>query len=449
MKTLLYNALIVNEGESFNGFLVIDGENIATVGHGDAPGTETFDDNVVAVDCKGDMLLPGAIDSHVHFRDPGLTVKGDIESESRAAIAGGVTSYFDMPNTKPVTTTIEAWNEKMERAAKASVANYAFFLGATNDNLNTLLEADYNRIPGIKLFMGSSTGNMLVDSQGTLDNLFAQAPALIMVHAEDELTINEAKEKLKATYGDSPIPVELHSVMRPREACLKSTRHAIELAKRHDARLHVAHISTADELTLFSPVGLDGKKITAETCPHYLIYSNEDMKALGSRIKCNPAIKEPADRDSLLQAVENGVIDTIATDHAPHTLSDKEGDLFHAASGMPGVQFSLPLMLSIGLDPALVAKLMSHNVAKIFGIEKRGFLREGYKADIVRVNKLLIPHTISDTDVLSRCGWTPYRGLKSSYSIDSVWVNGCLAVKEGKLTGRSNAQPLTFKQSKQ
>lgn len=443
MKTLLFNASIVDDGSVAEGYLLIDGDEIAAVGHGDVPSGLKGAPGITSVDCGGDLLMPGAIDTHVHFREPGLTAKGDIGSESRAAVAGGVTSFLDMPNTKPATTTLPAWEWKMERAALTSAANYAFFLGATNDNAEVLLGADYTRVPGVKLFMGSSTGNMLVDRESTLQRLFAESPALIMVHAEDERIISDAGNALRAEYGDRPIPVDMHSRLRPREACVECTRHAVELAVRYGARLHVAHISTADELKFFTAGDIGEKRVTAETCPHYLIYSEDDMKRLGSRIKCNPAIKTAGDRDSLRHAVELGIIDTIATDHAPHLAEDKAGDLLHAASGMPGVQFSLPLMLGM-YDAGVVARLMSHNPARLFRMGGRGFLREGYKADVVRVKRLAHPHTLGDSDVVSRCGWTPYAACRLHHAVEDVWVNGCLTVSQRRFTGKSNAQPLRF-----
>lgn len=447
MNTLLYNAIITREGHTFNGYIIIDGDTIETVADGRPDDDMLNDDTLTAIDCEGDILMPGAIDTHVHFRDPGLTAKGDIDTESHAAIAGGVTSYIEMPNTKPATVTIEAWNDKMNRAAQVSAANYAFFIGATNDNLPTLLKADYSRVPGIKLFMGSSTGNMLVDNESMLDNLFALSPALIMVHAEDEDTIRANKARIETQYPEGNVPLTLHSVMRSTEACIKASRHAVELARRHNARLHLAHVSTAAELDLLQSGDIEEKRITAETCPHYLLFTDADLTSKGARVKCNPAIKTDEDRDSLIKALKQGLIDTIATDHAPHLPADKEGDLFHAASGMPGVQFSLPLMLSMGFTPELTARLMAENPATLFGIDRRGFLRPGYHADIVRVTKLDTPHTITDADVVSRCGWTPFTGCKTSYEVVTTWVNGHPAYDHGKFSGKRTAQELKFNQS--
>lgn len=446
MNKLLYNALIVNEEETFWGYMVINGDEIALVGRGEPDNELVGSGDFKLVDCEGDMLMPGAVDSHVHFRDPGLTAKGDIATESRAAVAGGVTSYMEMPNTKPATVTLESWNDKMERAAGVSLANYSFFIGATNDNLETLLAADYTRVPGVKLFMGSSTGNMLVDSESMLDRLFASLPALIMVHAEDESVIRAGRADIEARYPQGGAPLSLHVEMRSSEACVKATRHAVALARKHGARLHVAHVSTAAELEFFSPGNVAGKTITAETCPHYLLFTAADIESRGARVKCNPAIKTDADRLALVKAVREGVIDTIATDHAPHLPADKEGDLLHAASGMPGVQFSLPLMLTMGFTPQLTARLTAHNPATLFGIVKRGFLRPGYKADIVRVKRLAEPHTITDDDVVSLCGWTPYAGSRVAYGVVTTWVNGHEAYDRGVFTATISSEPLLFNQ---
>ncbi len=440
MTRLLYNARIVTGADSFDGFILINGSDIAAVGAGTPP-ADLVSRADEAVDCQGDMLLPGVIDTHVHFRDPGLTAKGDIATESRAAVAGGVTSYIDMPNTRPATVTVADWEAKMARAAEVSMANYAFFIAATNDNLPLLLSLDYTRIPGIKLFLGSSTGNMLVDNETTLERLFAASPALIAVHAEDEATIARCRRELTEHAAGKPLSVRLHSSLRPTEACVKASRHAIELARRYGSRLHLLHLSTADELAL-----LDGdRNITTETCPHYLIFTDADMERLGSHIKCNPAIKSHSDRVALLRAVTDGTVDTIATDHAPHLPADKEGDLLTAASGMPGIQFSLPMMLEL-LDgrPGRVAALMCENPARVFGIVNRGFLLAGFRADIVRVRRSATPVTVTDSDVISRCGWTPYAGMQTHYQVVTTWVNGSPAFDRGKIAACTSAAPIRF-----
>lgn len=442
MKTLYYNAIIVNEGKQFPGYLLTHGDTIVAVGKGEYPEQLTPDINTV--DCRGDLLMPGVIDTHVHFRDPGLTHKGDIASESAAAVAGGVTSYLDMPNTSPATVTLQAWEEKMRHAAEVSRANYGFYIGATNSNLDLLLELDYERIPAIKLFLGSSTGNMLVDNPETLRRLFTETDALIAVHAEDEGIIRANRERLVSQYPKGEVPIELHSTLRSREACIKSARRAVEAAREAGARLHLLHVSTREELNLLDTGPVDEKLITAETCPHYLLFTNDDISSRGARVKCNPALKEESDREALREALRHGLIDTIATDHAPHLASDKEGDLLKAASGMPGVQFSLPVMLSGIVSPTRAAELMAHNPATLYRIDGRGFLRPGYKADLVRVRHLDTPRVISDDDVVSKCGWTPYDGIAVNYEIVTTVVNGQPAFHEGHLTDIHSAQPLTF-----
>ena len=427
---LFHNAQLVNEGSVTRGWLMTEGDKIARIGHGDIPAGLTADE---ITDCGGAYLIPGVIDTHVHFRDPGLTEKADMATESRAALAGGVTSFIDMPNTKPATVSMEAVEGKMARAAEVSEANYGFFIGATNDNLDQLLRADYSRVAGIKLFLGSSTGNMLVDDNNTLDTLFAKAPALIAVHAEDEAIIRSSRDRLTAEHPEG-IPVEMHPDVRPREACIAATRHAIDLAERNSARVHICHISTADDLQLIAEAKARGVKVTAETCPQYLMFDRNDFLRLGARIKCNPAIKEPADRIALLRELRpGGVIDTIATDHAPHLPAQKEGNALTAASGMPMVQFSLPAMLDLassdpdaeGLDIARIVELMCHAPARLLDIDRRGYLREGYYADLVIVAPVAMPgRRITDADVVSRCGWTPLDGRTLGWEVRRTLVNG-------------------------
>lgn len=436
-RKLFINAEIVNEGHVSSGWVLTDGDRIAAVGEGSC--SREADE---VIDCHGAWLLPGVIDTHVHFRDPGLTEKADMATESAAAVAGGVTSFTDMPNTRPATVTMEAVEGKRKRAAEVSKANYGFFIGATNSNLDELLAADYSKVAGIKLFLGSSTGNMLVDSDSTLDRLFAAAPAIIAVHAEDERIIRESRRRLEAQYP-AGIPVELHPDMRPREACIAATAHAIALAERHGARVHICHVSTADEIRMIREARMRGVRVTAETCPQYLIFDRNDFYALGSRIKCNPAIKEPADRIALVRALApGGGIDTIATDHAPHLLSQKEGNALTAASGMPMVQFSLPVMLDLidedpeadGLGITDVVRLMCHAPAEIFGIRGRGYIRPGYAADLVIVERVPLPApAVTDSDVVSKCGWTPLEGRTLSYRVKRTMVNG-----------DTGAQPLEF-----
>ncbi|MDE6037348.1 MAG: amidohydrolase family protein, partial [Duncaniella sp.] len=364
---------------------------------------------------------------------PRLTDKAHMTTESPAALAGGVTSFVDMPNTKPATVSMDAVEDKLARAAQVSAINYGFFIGATNDNIDTLLTADYSRTAGIKLFLGSSTGNMLVDDDNTLVTLFDRAPALIAVHAEDEAIIRAARERLSAEYPDG-IPVEMHPDVRPREACIAATRHAINLAERSGARVHICHISTAEELRLIAEAKARGVKVTAETCPQYLMFDRNDFLRLGARIKCNPAIKEPSDRIALLRQLRpGGVIDTIATDHAPHLPEQKQGNALTAASGMPMVQFSLTAMLDLmssdpeaeGVDIARIVRLMCHAPASLLGIDRRGYLREGYYADLAIVRPLPMPgHRVTDSEVVSRCGWTPLDGRTLGWEVVDTIVNG-------------------------
>lgn len=446
-RLLLHNALVVlGDLSTMHGAILVEGDTILRV----APDEELLaavdgDSTVERIDCEGDLLMPGSIDTHVHFRDPGLTAKGDMATESRAALLGGVTSCIDMPNTIPATVTPGAWHDKMEAAKEKMAVNYAFFPGVTNDNIDSLVDGIPARhLPGIKLFLGSSTGNMLVDDQEALQHIFAHAPGVIAVHAEDEATIRARRADLESRYPAGNVPVELHSELRPAEACLKASRRAIELARLTGARLHLLHISTAAELNLLQPGSVNDKKITSETCPHYLLFESGDLAKAGARLKCNPAIKSSLDREALLRAVKDGVIDTLATDHAPHLPADKEGDLFKAASGMPGVQFALPLMLSLGISPERLAQLTASNPAKIFAIDRRGSLAPGFKADIVRIKHLSTPHVITDADVASRCGWTPFQGLQLTHAVIDVWVNGTHSVANGNLTGLTAAEPLTF-----
>lgn len=411
------------------GYVLTDGDLIADTGSV-VPAGLADDPGVEAVDCHGGLLMPGVIDTHVHFREPGLTEKADIATESRAALQGGVTSFIEMPNTNPPTVSRDAWADKMERAAASSAVNYAFFIGATDDNLDELLAADYTRVAGIKLFLGSSTGGMLVTDDDTLGRLFAAAPAIIAVHAEDEAMVRAARARLELEYPGG-IPVELHPDVRPREACVAATRHAIALAEKWGARVHICHISTADELAAVSDAKARGVKVTAETCPQYLLFDRTDLLTLGARVKCNPAIKEASDRIALIRALApGGAIDTIATDHAPHLPSQKMGDALTAASGMPMVQFSLPAMLDLvvsdpeaeGLvDVARVVELMCHAPARIFGIERRGFIRPGYYADLVLAERLPLPgHKVTDADVAGRCGWTPLAGRSLAWRVTTM-----------------------------
>ena len=447
MRTLIKGGRIVNEGRTFEGAIVIEDEQIVDVIDGkDIPQESSF---TSVVDAKGCYVLPGIIDTHVHFREPGMTEKADIESESRAAAAGGVTSYFEMPNTVPQTTTIEALEDKFQRAAKSSHVNYTFFFGATNDNVDLFNKLDVHRVPGIKLFMGSSTGNMLVDRDEALNRIFASAKLPIMAHCEDTTIINRNMEEAKKAWGDDP-QVSLHALIRSEEACLASTTKAVELAKKHHARLHVAHISTADELELIPPFTKQGKmaSITAEATVGHLYFTMLDHERLGARIKVNPAIKSPVDQFMLRESLNDGRIFTIATDHAPHLLSQKQGGCAKAASGMPMVQFSLPTMLELVDQKVLsierMVQLMAHNPATLFEVRHRGFIRKGYQADIVIVRPksswVVTPEVIE-----SKCGWSPMEGHTFNWRVEQTFCNGHSVYRHGVVDRDYIGQPLAFR----
>ena len=444
---LIHNVYIVNEMQSWHGYVVVCDDKIARVGKGD-PETELMKCELV-INGDGRLLLPGVIDTHVHFRDPGLTHKGDMATESRAAVAGGVTSFIDMPNTKPLTVSIAAVEDKMRRAEAVSVANYAFFIGATDSNIDELVNADYTKVAGVKLFMGSSTGNMLVDNEEAMERIFSEVPALIAVHAEDETRLQKRREAIIKSYGEN-LPMDFHPVLRDHSVCYEASRRIVGVARKYNKRLHLLHVSTADELELLQAgENVKDKLITAETCPQYLAFSDEQYPMLGSRIKCNPAIKRPADRDALRQAIENGLIDTIATDHAPHLPQEKQGTALTATSGMPLIQFSLPLMLQMADEgvfsiPRIVQK-MCHAPADLFDIDRRGYIREGYYADLVLVNNECEPYTITDQWVMSRCGWTPLAGLTIGNKVDMTLVNGRVAYRHGVVFDTPLGRSLSFK----
>lgn len=448
MRTLIEGGQIVNEGKCFEGSLVVEDEKIIEIlkkgQHPEAPVDNT-------IDASGCFVLPGIIDTHVHFREPGLTEKADIESESRAAAAGGVTSYFEMPNTVPQTTTMEALEDKFQRAAKESHVNYTFFFGATNDNTALFSQLDSHRIPGIKLFMGSSTGNMLVDRDEALNRIFAQAKLPIMAHCEDTAIINRNMEETKKAWGDDP-QVSLHALIRSEEACVASTTKAVELAKKHKARLHVAHVSTAEELELIpaNPVSSNNiaEKITAEVTVGHLFFSMLDHERLGARIKVNPAIKSPVDQFMLRQSLNDGRITTIATDHAPHLLSQKEGGCAKAASGMPMVQFSLPTMLELVDEKVLtierLVQLMAHNPASLFEVRERGFIRKGYQADLTIVRPKS-PWTVTTDIIESKCKWSPMEGHTFNWRVEKTFCNGHLVYNNGVVDREYVGQPLMFR----
>ncbi|ALN65653.1 MULTISPECIES: dihydroorotase [Lysobacter] len=439
-STLIVNARLVNEGREYDGDLRIEDGRIAQIGSGlAARGNETV------VDARGRRLLPGMIDDQVHFREPGLEYKADMATESAAAVAGGLTTFMDMPNTNPPTLDAQALEDKYRRAAGRAWGNYGFYLGASNDNLAAIQTLDPRTAPGVKVFMGASTGNMLVDDPVTLDAIFRDVPTPIITHCEDTPMIDAELARYKAQYGDD-IPARFHPDIRSREACKKSTELAISLARRHGTRLHVLHISTADELALFEAGPIEGKRITAETCIHFLRFDRDDYEKLGHLIKCNPAIKDPADREALIRAVAGDVIDVLATDHAPHTLEEKARPYTGAPSGLPLVQFALNAALELvhegHLTTAQVVDKFAHAPAKLFDVDRRGFLREGYAADLVLIDDT--PYTVQREDVLSKCGWSPFEGRTFHSRIASTWVNGVLAWDGSALVGAPNGQRLAF-----
>ena len=444
-STLIVNARLVNEGREFDGDLRFVDGRIDQVG-----GSLSAREGETVVDAAGRRLLPGMIDDQVHFREPGMEYKADLASESAAAVAGGLTSFMDMPNTKPPTLDAAALEDKYRRAAGRARANYAFYMGTSNDNLDAIRAIDPRATPGLKVFMGASTGNMLVDDPVILDAVFREAPTPIITHCEDTPTIDAAFAEYQARYGED-IPVACHPDIRSREACITSTRLALELARRHDSRLHVLHISTADELALFERgplVRADGsrKRITAETCVHFTRFAREDYARLGNLIKCNPAIKDAHDREAIIQALADDVLDVLATDHAPHTLEEKAKPYATAPSGLPLVQFALNAALELvhegRLSTAQVVQKFAHAPAQLFDVAGRGFLREGYAADLVLVDDT--PYTVRREDVLSKCGWSPFEGMTFRSRIAATWVNGALAWDGKALVGAPMGQRLQF-----
>lgn len=430
---LIHNATIINEGNSFQGSVLIEGEFIKTVYKNINDIPSEIKNRATVIDATGLWLSPGVIDDQVHFRDPGLTHKGDIYSESRAAIAGGVTSYMEMPNTKPQTTTIEALNNKFEVAEEKSFSNYSFYLGATNDNLNELKKVDKKNVCGIKIFMGSSTGNMLVDKRKALDAIFGEIDMLIATHCEEEEIIQKNIAYYKGIYGEN-IPLKFHPLIRSAEACYQSSAKAIELADKHGARLHILHLSTAREISLFDIKPLIDKKITGEVCVHHLWFSDEDYEKYGTRIKWNPAVKTKNDRDVLMQGLLNGKLDVIATDHAPHLLEEKAGGCLQAASGGPLVQHSLQMMLELAKQGKIskeeVIDKMCHAPATLFRVHKRGYIREGYFADLILINPFKA-YTVSQDNILYKCKWSPLEGETLSHTIEKTFLNGQIAFDNG------------------
>lgn len=444
MRTLIKNGTIVNEGRSFLGDLVVNGEQIEEIYEGKAPRGIYGQ----VIDASGCFVLPGVIDDHVHFREPGLTRKADIESESRAAAFGGVTSYFEMPNTNPQTTTLEALEDKFALGAQKSHVNYSFFFGATNDNVDSFDRLDVHRIPGIKLFMGSSTGNMLVDKYESLQQIFVKAKKLglpVMTHCEDTDIINRNMAAYQKKYGEDP-DVKFHPEIRSVEACYESSSLAVKLAKESGAHLHIAHVTTARELEFF---GKD-ENITGEAVIAHLYFSDEDYADKKAFIKCNPAIKTVKDRQALREALADGRISVVGTDHAPHEWKDKQGGCAKAASGMPMVQFSLVSMLELVDEGVLsierMVEVMSHHPAKLFQVDKRGFLRPGYQADIVIVR----PHTawtVQKEIIQSKCGWSPMEGHEYQWQVEQTICNGHLIYNKGEFDEAYRGEELTFRKS--
>ena len=445
-STLIVNARLVNEGREFDGDLRFADGLITEIGSG-----LSAHDGEQVIDAAGRRLLPGMIDDQVHFREPGMEYKADIASESAAAVAGGLTSFMDMPNTNPPTLDAAALEDKYRRAAGRSRANYGFYMGASNDNLAAVRAIDPRATPGLKVFMGASTGNMLVDDPDTLDAIFRDTPVPIITHCEDTPMIDANLAAFKAKYGDDGLLPSMHPDIRSREACIKSTRLALSLARKHGTQLHVLHISTADELALFEQgplVRADGsrKKITAETCVHFTRFARTDYARLGNLIKCNPAIKDEADREAIIDAIADDRIDILATDHAPHTLEEKAKPYASAPSGLPLVQFALNAALELvhegRLTTAQVVQKFAHAPAQLFDVANRGYLREGYAADLVLIDDT--PYTVRREDVLSKCGWSPFEGTTFHSRIAATWVNGVLAWDGSALVGDPAGQRLQF-----
>jgi len=442
---LIQNAEIINEGAVYKASVLIENERITAIYKEIIP--QEILDKSTKIDAEGLWLLPGVIDDQVHFREPGLTHKGDIFSESRAAVAGGTTSFMDMPNTIPQTTTVEALNEKFEQASKESLANYSFFIGATNDNLDELKKEGAKRAAAVKLFMGSSTGNMLVDNSTTLEHIFSEIQMVIATHCESEEVIQNNKEQYTKAFGDD-LDISFHSKIRSSEACFASSSIAVELAKKHNSRLHLFHLSTEKEMELLEAKPLKEKKITGEVCVHHLWFSDEDYARLGNRIKWNPSIKTKSDRDALRQALIDGKIDVVATDHAPHTWDEKQGSCLKAASGGPMVQHALTVMLELHkqgvFSKELIVEKMAHAPAELFNLKERGYIREGYCADLVLVD----PNhswTVEKENLLYKCGWSPLEGETFSHKVVKTFVNGHLVYDNGQLNEGFKGKELCYK----
>jgi dihydroorotase len=444
MKALIVNAKIVNEGKVVEGDILISGERIEKIGR------HLSDKHAKVIDAAGKLLFPGVIDDQVHFREPGLTHKGTIHSESRAAVAGGVTSFMEMPNTVPPAFTQELLEQKYNIAERDSFANFSFFMGASNDNLEEALKTNLSRICGLKIFMGSSTGNLLVDNEKVLEGFFSRFPGLIATHCEDEATIKKNSEEFRQRFGED-VPVECHPLIRSAEACFKSSSFSIALAKRFGTRLHILHISTAKETALFdNTVPLSQKKITSEACIHHLWFSDADYSRLGTRIKWNPAIKAASDRSAVFEAMLDDRIDVVATDHAPHTWEEKQNTYFKVPSGGPLVQHSLVAMLEFFLDGKIslerIADKMCHNPAILFRIRDRGYIREGFFADLVLAD-LNTNWTVEKSNILAKCGWSPFEGTTFHAAVTHTFVSGQLVYENGKIDESVRGKRLLFKPS--
>lgn len=442
MKTIIKNATIINEGKEFFGHILINGEFIDRI-FTDLP---EHMDGYNVIDASGKIVMPGVIDDQVHFREPGLTHKGEIATESKAAIAGGVTSYMEMPNVNPQTTTQDALQAKYERAAEVSYANYSFYLGATNDNLSEIIKTNANEVCGIKVFMGSSTGNMLVDNEKTLEGIFAEAPCLIATHCEDESTIQANLNSFINKYGDDILP-EHHPLIRNDEACFKSSSKAVGLAQKFGAKLHVLHLSSAKEMSLFDKGPVKDKKITAEVCVHHLWFNSNDYLKHGHRIKWNPAVKHEKDQLALLEALNDDRIDVVATDHAPHLLTEKLNIYAKSASGGPLVQHSLVAMIELAKQDKItltdVVRKMCHAPADLYQVDKRGYLKEGYYADIVIVD-LNQDYTVTENNILYKCKWSPFEGETFASTVTHTILNGKLVYDNGEIKGDPQGKKLLF-----
>ena len=428
----IINSKVVNEGEIHEADLYIKNGRIEKISTSLEPIGEV-------IDASGLLLLPGVIDDQVHFREPGLTHKGSIISESRAAVAGGTTSFMDMPNVIPPTLNEVLWEDKNEIASSGSLANYSFYMGASNDNIEIIKSIDPNKICGVKVFMGSSTGDLLVDNKRSLENIFKESKVIITTHCEDTPIISKNEEIFREKYGEN-VPFLEHSNIRSRESCIKSTSYAIYLAKKFNSQLHVLHVSTADEVNLFNSGPIENKSITAEVCIPHLFFSDKDYEVKGSLIKCNPSIKEMSDQKALREALKTGKIDFVATDHAPHTIEEKKQTYFNAPAGMPGIQHSLMVVLDLVdkniLSIEEVPKVTSHNVARRFKIKERGFIREGYWADLVLIDRDK-KHTVSNKNILYKCGWSPFEGYTFKSRIIETIINGIRIYSRGKILSNS------------